>query len=960
MALDPRVLHATALAEASSRVGLPPIADAGLDQVTEFPAVEDAGGGHPRVPAAVAAYHRHLAEDRPLIYIWHRGADAPIRILTSSSTAAAEDETAALAYPPGARGRRQPGALAAADLDTTSWWVPLAAQPLPASPEPVGVSRFAETVLATCIGPFSYLLIAHPVPPPEVRAHTLALAEAERDARARGSASPQFAAAAEQLAQAHLTAHRAPSRGLWVIRAFAGAPSPGAASAVAGAVIAGLDLSRAGLQLAPASPVHTLTAALAAQPPVPALDTPAHPFAAGPEALAALTPVPAIEIPGVRLREAAVFDATAEHEQAPGTGPSITVGSVLDFADRPAGAFALPLASLNRHALVAGATGAGKSQTVRTILEALADLPEPVPWLVVEPVKAEYAGMAGRLGDRGEVLVIRPGEPDAIPACLNPLEPEPGFPLQTHLDLVRALFLAAFDAEEPFPQILAHALTRTYREAGWDLALSEPLPGRYARYPTLTALRRTALNVVEEIGYGREVADNVRGFIDVRLASLTLGTPGRFFEGGHPLNLAALMGRNTVIELEDLGNDQDKAFLIGAVLIRVVEHLRRAPRTANRLHHVTVLEEAHRLLRDADPHTPAGHAVELFAAMLSEIRAYGEGVVIAEQIPTKLMADVAKNTAIKILHRLPAADDRDRIGATMNLTDNQSRHVVSLPPGRAAVFADGMDRPMHIQVPLGEHREHPAGASRTPQVERRSPACPAACRTAPCTLRSITHATHLAADPGLTLWIEILTIAHLVGEPAPAPAPAWIKTLTSRCEPRTLGCAIGHLIDRAIDSRYAGLAVHFDPDELATHLAHSAAHTLAHPTAPHPCDGSETEWQAGRFRWIDVYRALTAADPADPAHPATADWRARGLHLDGTSIAEQTASYLAHPDNHTPPRTVITGTEPEPAYQRAATSLTRAGDAPTRLRTALASLGVTSNWPAARLYPPNPRQAVTR
>lgn len=959
MALDPRVLHAAALVEATGGAGAPPLVDDGLFQVTELPVLQETGAAGPRVAAGIAAYHRHLAEQRPLVYLWHRGADGPIRILASADAAEA-DGTSALTYPPGARGRSYPGGLTAAGLEEIDWWVPLATQPLPTAIGAAGTPRFAETLLAACAGPFAYLLIAHPVPAAEIRAHTLAVAEAERDARSRGGASPQFAAAAEQLAQAHRTAHQAPSRGLWVIRAFAGAPSPAAASTAAGAAIAGLDLGGVALQLAPAPIVRTLSAALTAQPAPPALDVPAHPFAAGPEALAALTPVPAIEIPGLRLRDAVEFDATPEHEAAPGTRPSICIGTVLDHDDRPAGAFTLPLASLNRHALVAGSTGAGKSQTVRAVLEALSTQPDPVPWLVVEPAKAEYAGMAGRLEGRGQVLVIRPGDPDVAPACLNPLQPEPGFPLQTHLDLVRALFLAAFDAEEPFPQILAHALTRTYREAGWDLALSEPLPGHVARYPTLSALRRTALKVVEEIGYGREVADNVRGFIDVRLTSLTLGTPGRFFEAGHPLDLAAMLRRNTVIELEDLGHDQDKAFLIGAVLIRVAEHLRHAPRTPNRLRHVTVLEEAHRLLRDADPHTPAGHAVELFAALLSEIRAYGEGVIIAEQIPTKLVADVAKNTAVKILHRLPAADDRERIGATMNLTEHQSRHVVSLPPGRAAVFTDGMDRPVRIHVPLGEHRENSDGALQQPPVARRSSACPEPCRATPCTLRSITHATHLATDPRLTLWIEILTIAHLVGEAAPRPDPGWIKTLASHSERRTLECAIGHLIDAAIDSRYSGLATTYDPADLAAHLAHAAAHTLADPLAPHPCDGRETRWQAGRFRWIDVYRALSAADPKAPAHPGTATWNTRGLHLPGATVAEQTTSYLAHPDNHKPPRTVITGTDPEPAYQRAAATLTLAGDPPTRLRAALAALGLTSNWPAARLYPPQPKQAETR
>ena len=78
-----------------------------------------------------------------------------------------------------------------------------------------------------------------------------------------------------------------------------------------------------------------------------------------------------------------------------------------------------------------------------------------------------------------EVIRIRPGEPDAIAAGLNPLEPAvddsaPGFTLQTHADLVRALFIASFRSEEPFPQVLSAALGRVYADAGWDLALGEP------------------------------------------------------------------------------------------------------------------------------------------------------------------------------------------------------------------------------------------------------------------------------------------------------------------------------------------------------------------------------------------------------------------------------------------------------------------------------------------------------
>ena len=75
----------------------------------------------------------------------------------------------------------------------------------------------------------------------------------------------------------------------------------------------------------------------------------------------------------------------------------------------------MPRASLNRHTFVCGATGAGKSQTVRGLLEAATRA--GIPWLVVEPAKAEYRLMAARLpGTRGDpdparasLAIPRPG-----------------------------------------------------------------------------------------------------------------------------------------------------------------------------------------------------------------------------------------------------------------------------------------------------------------------------------------------------------------------------------------------------------------------------------------------------------------------------------------------------------------------------------------------------------------------
>jgi hypothetical protein len=563
----------------------------------------------------------------------------------------------------------------------------------------------------------------------------------------------------------------------------------------------------------------------------------------------------------------------------------------------------------------------------------------------------------------GEVLVLRPGDPDVAPASLNPLEPEPGFPLQTHIDLVRALFLAAFEAQEPFPQVLGYALTRSYEQFGWDLALGESrVPGVVPAYPGLAVLQRTASQVVEDIGYGQQVTSDVRGFIDVRIGSLRLGTPGRFFEGGHPLDTADLLARNVVLELEDIGNDQDKAFFIGAVLIRLVEHLRvRYGRSGGPvpLRHVTVVEEAHRLLKRTLPGSPAAHAVELFAGLLAEIRAYGEGLVIAEQIPAKILTDVIKNTAVKIVHRLPALDDRTAVGATMNLDGAQSAYVVTLPPGEAAVFADGMDRPMLVRMALGEDRESADQARPGVGLERtRSAACAPDCRQRPCTLRELTVAARLADDARLTLWIELLTVAHIVGEPEPEPDPAWLEEVRDRSAGDRLDCAIGQRAQAAVDARYVALVDVYQPESLAAHVAGRARQVLA--GEGRPCDGTEVQWQAGRFRWVDVVRALQTDDGGpDGPHPLTESWRRRGLTLPGRTRADQLAALRRRPEQWRP-SPAVAGTADRPAIEEAVGRLSNQSDPAEQMEEAIEYLYTATDWPVLRLVrTPERREAET-
>ncbi|MGD0935084.1 MAG: ATP-binding protein [Streptosporangiaceae bacterium] len=955
---------------------------------TGGPRMERDPGRAQRIAALVAAYHA----GGTVAFGWIRlQAGGPIWLLAAGRSLAGSSGGAdvMLALPGGARGQALGrGALASAMSRLACWRAiggisdGLLLTPDAPPDREQATPSLEECLLPAWAGPFGWLVVAQPVPPPDLEWLADEAARHERLAIGLAERFPERDVAARRLRHRHTELRLGRASGMWHIQLLAGGADPAAAARVAALVCASADLSRLPYTLAPAQAgpgalrdllgrpaTGTATAATgqddlgqddlgqhglgqhssgsggssqagpaAGQPdPGPAGGAAATdaqsglraPFYASTALLAALSRSPEAEIPGVRLALRPDFDVTPEtafaglQSASPAAGETpaggsraasgsaaVSLGQVLDRQRMPAGPLQVPVESLNRHVFVCGATGGGKSQTVRALLEAASRA--GVPWLVVEPAKAEYRLMAARLtGSGAEVVRIRPGEADAVAAGLNPLEPavdDTGhrFPLQTHADLVRALFLAAFQSEEPFPQVLSAALTRMYEDCGWDLALGEPLTaGVTPGYPGLADLQRTAEQVVGEIGYSEEVKADVLGFIRVRLSSLRLGTTGRFLEGGHPVDVGRLLRRNTVLEIEDVGDDRDKAFLMGTVLLRLAEHLRLARRITPGgppgLRHLTVVEEAHRLLRRPDREGgPAAHAVELFAGLLAEVRAYGEGIVIAEQIPAKLIPDVIKNTAVKIVHRLPAADDREAVGATMNLSPAQSRFLVTLAPGEAAVSVDGTDHPLLVRMPDGTARESAADpastaaglASPASVVAARSGTCGADCIARPCTLRDMRAAQRaLERHPGIALWAELAVLSHLTGWPMPIPQPPLLETL--RALPMRLrDCALSHGVDAAVASRAPLICGRVSPPALASHVVTALRARVSR--GMWMCLPEEPRWLAPAYQWALLLDALTIGDPAPVGvgpDSRTDEWESvYGRPIAGPTRADQAAT----------------------------------------------------------------------
>lgn len=414
--------------------------------------------------------------------------------------------------------------------------------------------------------------------------------------------------------------------------------------------------------------------------------------------LSIIAGLPQKEIVGLALREEVEFGLNYDHaipdDSVLPLGNLVQSGKELKKIP-----VSLDKRELNKHTFITGVTGSGKTTTCQKIL-----LRANLPFLVIEPAKTEYRILTKKYDD---ILVFTLGKDKVAPFRLNPFELYPHESITSHVDMIMASIESAFDMEAAIPQIIEKSIYECYKDYGWDIAddsnryysTDEIQNGAYA-FPTLSDLINKAEKVVETQGFDVRLQNDYIGSIKARLQGLTVGAKGLMLDTRRSLDFRDLVHRRVILELEEVRSGAEKALIMGFVLSNLTEAIKAEYYKNPEFKHITLVEEAHRLLEKYEPGDSRSkkQGIEMFSDMLAEVRKYGEALVIVDQIPGKLTPEVLKNTNTKIVHKIFAQDDKEAIGNTMALSDEQKGFLSFLDKGRAIVFSQGWESSLQVQV----------------------------------------------------------------------------------------------------------------------------------------------------------------------------------------------------------------------------------------------------------------------
>ena len=406
---------------------------------------------------------------------------------------------------------------------------------------------------------------------------------------------------------------------------------------------------------------------------------------------------PKKSVAGLPVLECAEFGRNIITYRENNESKKITLGNIFHMNHAENNTVELEQDQLTSHVFITGSTGSGKSNTIYQLLSKTRK--NDCKFLVVEPAKGEYKNVFGNDTDVA-VYGTNPKSSDLLK--INPFSFPSDIHVLEHIDRLVEIFNVCWPMYAAMPAVLKQAVEKSYSDCGWNLVASTNKYGEEL-FPDFSDVCRNVREIIDNSEYDSDNKGAYKGSLLTRLQSLTTGLNAILFSSDEISN-EELFDNNAIVDLSRVGSTETKSLIMGLLVMKLQEYRMTSGLMNAKLKHITVLEEAHNLLKKTsssqalEGSSLVGKSVEMLANAIAEMRTYGEGFIIADQAPGLLDKSVIRNTNTKISMRLPNQEDRVLVGKSANLNDDQITELAKLPCGVAAVYQNEWIQPVLCQI----------------------------------------------------------------------------------------------------------------------------------------------------------------------------------------------------------------------------------------------------------------------
>ena len=371
------------------------------------------------------------------------------------------------------------------------------------------------------------------------------------------------------------------------------------------------------------------------------------------------------------------------------------IGNIYHMGKKEIAEVFLDKENLRGHMFVAGATGMGKSNFCYGLLHNL--YAEGVKFMVVEPAKGEYHKVFGGAED----VYTFGTNPLLMPLLrINPFSFPEGIHVTQHINSLLEIFNSCWPMYAAMPAVLKEGLETVYKECGYNLLTG--LCRQKRCFPTFDDLLDVLPKIIQKTEFSSEVKGNYIGSLVTRVASFADGMYRGIF-CAEEIEDRILFDENVLIDLSKAGSSETKSFIMGLLVMKLQEYRSTTSQMNMPLKHVTVLEEAHHLLKSNTISSAEGvnlraMSLEMITNAIAEMRTYGEGFMIADQSPAMMDTAVIRNTNTKVIFKLQENADRQTIGNALSLTQDQINELSRLECGVAVVYQSNWDNPVLSKI----------------------------------------------------------------------------------------------------------------------------------------------------------------------------------------------------------------------------------------------------------------------